>query len=180
MLKHVFTQKEKGPAEVYYEIKALLETEGFKIVSEELTDNLWDLHARKSSLTRIVLGAVRDADVIITTVKNEEKELVEVQLRIGVWGRDLAVPIIEGVATVGTATAAQHRSAHEYEENLWEKFVERLDPSLFVCHLDGIVLEDAEELESHTKMHRERELAALIIHNNPNMAAGREIMDAQI
>ena len=156
MRRHGFVEKDVGPKDVYAHIKGLLESEGFKVQSEDTRDNFWDLHARKSSMERIVLGKVRDVDVVVAGTNGK----FEVQLNTGVWGRDLAIPAIEGVATLGLATAVDLHSAHEFEERMWEQVVHNIDPSLKICRLDGLLFKSDQELQSHVKAHEQQQQAA--------------------
>ena len=153
MKRHGFVERDVDPAQVYSNVKTLLQSEGFKITSEETKSNYWDLHAKKSGIERIALGKVRDVDVIVAGSKGK----FEVQLHAGVWGRDLAVPAIEGVATLGLAAAADLHSAHEFEERMWEQIVHKIDPSLKICQLDGLLFSSDQELQSHVKMHAQQQ-----------------------
>ncbi|MDG6955846.1 MAG: hypothetical protein JRM74_02920 [Nitrososphaerota archaeon] len=147
MRRYGFTERDVKPADVYENIKSLLQGEGFKVTSEEKRDNYLDLHARKSSVEKIVLGRVRDVDAVVAGTTGK----FEVQLHAGVWGRDLMVPAIEGIATLGAAPAVEIHGAHEFEERLWEQVVSKIDPSLKICKLDGMLFQTQEELDKHVQ-----------------------------
>lgn len=155
MRRHGFVEKDADPADVYAHIKQLLQSEGFKVESEDVRPGFWDMHARKSNAERIVLGRVRDVDVVVAGAKGK----FEVQLNAGVWGKDLAVPAVEGVATLGVAAAAELHSAHKFEERIWEQVVHKIDPSLKICSLDGLLFKSDEELAEHEKAHEAQRLA---------------------
>lgn len=148
MRRHGFVERDTDPGQVFSNVKTLLQSEGFKITSEETKNNYWDLHAKKSGIERIALGKVRDVDVVIAGSKGK----FEVQLHAGVWGRDLVVPAIEGVATLGLASAVELHSAHEFEEKMWEQVVHKIDPSLKICRMDGLLFKTDQELQNHEKM----------------------------
>lgn len=131
----------------------MLQSEGFKITSEEVRDNYWDLQARKSSTERIVLGKVRDVDAVVCGSKGK----FEVQIRAGIWGRDLAVPAIEGMASLGAVTAAELHSGHQFEERLWEQVVHKIDPSLKICQQDGLLFNTDQDLAKHMQMHEQQQ-----------------------
>ncbi|MGI0091411.1 MAG: hypothetical protein ACREBS_06850 [Nitrososphaerales archaeon] len=156
MRRHGFVEKDADPAQIYSNVKTLLQSEGFKVTSEETRNNYWDLHAKKSGIERIALGKVRDVDVIVAGAKGK----FEVQLHAGVWGRDLAIPAIEGVATLGIAAAAELHSAHEFEEKMWEQIVHKIDPSLKICQLDGLLFNSDKELQTHIQMHAQQQQAS--------------------
>lgn len=157
MRRHGFVEKDIDPKDVYSHIKEILQSQGFKIVVEEPKDGLLDMHARKSNIERIVMGRVRDVDVIVSGSKGK----FEVQLHAGIWGRDLAIPAIEGVATLGIATAADLHSAHKFEEKIWEQIVNKIDPSLKICHLDGLLFKSDEELKQHQQLHQSQDQSGL-------------------
>jgi hypothetical protein len=153
MRRYGFVEKDVDPSQVYSNIKTLLQTEGFKITSEDVkNNNYWELHAKKSSLEKIVLGKVRDVDALVAGSRGK----FEVQLHAGVWGRDLAVPAIEGIATIGAAPAVELHSAHEFEERMWEQIVHKIDPSLRICPLDGLLFKSEQEMQNHANMHAQQ------------------------
>ncbi len=156
MRRYGFVEKDIDPKDVYEHVKSLLQAEGFKITDEDIRPNYWDLHAKKSNVERIVLGKVRDVDVVIAGQKGK----FEVQLHAGVWGRDLAVPAIEGIATIGAATMAELNSAHEFEERMWEQIVHKIDPSLKICPQYGLLFKTDEELQKHLEMHQQQQQQA--------------------
>ena len=145
MRRYGFVERNVQPADVYENIKSLLQGEGFKVTSEEKRENYMDLHARKSSAEKVVLGSVRDVDALVAGTTGK----FEVQLHAGIWGRDLLVPAIEGIATIGVAPAAELHSAHEFEERLWEQIVNKIDSSLKVSKFDGMLFKTQEELDKH-------------------------------
>jgi hypothetical protein len=154
--------KDIEPEEVYSHIKELLQSEDFKIESEDVKDGFWDIHARKSSAERIIMGKIRDVDVVVAGTRSK----FEVQLRAGIWGRDLAVPVVEGVATLGLATAMEVHSAHQFEEKMWEQIVRKIDPSLRICRLDGLLFKSDDELNKHIKMHEQQEMQQQAAQNS--------------
>ena len=73
------------------------------------------------------------------------------------YGREISsVPVMEGIATLGLATAAELHSAHEFEERTWEQIVHTIDPSLKICQLDGILFKTDQDLNAHIKLHEQQ------------------------
>ncbi len=125
-MKHeVFTGRNIDPSEIYKKVKAYLVDNGFRIESEDIMENFWDLRAKKTGLTKIVEGTIRDVDFIIAG----NKDKFEVQLNTGAWGRDVLIPTIEGLALFGlaglAAAPAEAFFAHKFEEDLW-KYIKNL------------------------------------------------------
>ncbi|MBX8631471.1 MAG: hypothetical protein KIY12_04590 [Thermoplasmata archaeon] len=156
MIRHGFVEKDISPEDVYSKVKELLIGEGFKITSEDVKEGIWDLHARKSSAERIVLGRIRDVDVVIAGSRGK----FEVQLHAGIWGRDVAIPAIEGIATLGVATAAELHSGHDFEKRLWREIVADIDPTLKICDIDGLLFKTQAELDQHMKTHQQQQMMA--------------------
>lgn len=156
MIKHGFVEKDIAPEDVFSHTKELLRNEGFKITSEDAKNSMWDLHARKSGTERIVLGRVRDVDVLVAGSRGK----FEVQLHAGIWGRDLAIPAIEGLATLGVATAAELHSGHEFEKRMWREIVSKIDPSLKICDIDGMLFKTQDELDQHMKAHQQQQMTS--------------------
>lgn len=156
MKRYGFVERDVRPEDVYEHIKSLIQGEGFKVTAEDKRDNYLDLHARKSGAEKIVLGRVRDVDALVAGSTGK----FEVQLHAGIWGRDLLVPAIEGIATIGAAPAVELHSAHEFEERLWEQIVKMIDPSLRVCKFDGMLFKTQDELDKHLQvLERQRQQA---------------------
>ena len=93
MIRHGFVEKDIAPEDVHKKAIELLSAEGFKVTSDDAKDGMWDIHAKKSSTERIVLGRVRDVDILIAGTKGK----FEVQLHAGIWGRDLIIPETYGI-----------------------------------------------------------------------------------
>lgn len=156
--KHGFVERDVDPADVYSHIKELLQAQEFKITSDENREGLWDIHAKKSSVGRIITGKIRDVDIIISGTKGK----FEVQLHAGIWGRDMAIPALEGLATIGIATAAELHSAHKFEEKLWEQIVNKIDPSLKICSLDGMLFNTDDEFAQHRQLHQQQSQGSMM------------------
>jgi hypothetical protein len=94
MIKHGFMEKDIEPSAVADHIKELLVNENFKITSDETRDALWEIHSKKSDRERIVLGKVRDVDVVIAGAQGK----FEVQLHAGIcWGETWLYPRLKAL-----------------------------------------------------------------------------------
>ncbi len=152
MIRHGFVEKDIAPEDVHAVTIDLLKREGFQVTSDDVKDAMWDVHAKKSGAERIVLGRVRDVDVLIAGTKGK----FEVQLHAGIWGRDLIIPAVEGIASFGVATAAELHSGHEFEKRLWKEIVNKIDPTLKICDIDGMLFKTQAELDQHIKAHQQQ------------------------
>ena len=145
MKRYGFLEKDVEPSDVYAHLKQLLIANGFEIDVESSRPNLWDLRASKRGTERIVLGAVRDADVVVAGRRGK----FEVQFKLGIWGKDLAVPAVEGVATLGLATAVDLHEEHVLENKMWRSMVHMIDPHLQICESCGFIFKSPDDLEAH-------------------------------
>ncbi len=152
MIRHGFVEKDIAPEDVHAKAIELLKGEGVQVTSDDVKSGMWDVHAKKSGAERIVLGRVRDVDVLIAGTRGK----FEVQLHAGIWGRDLVIPAVEGIASLGIATAAELHSGHEFEKRLWKEIVNKIDPTLKICDIDGMLFKTQAELDQHVKAHQQQ------------------------
>jgi hypothetical protein len=148
MRKDTFAGYNTGLSELFSFVKDLLKQNSFAVQSEEVRPEFFDLHAHRSGLRSIVHGAVRDVDFVIAG----SSQRFQVQLRAGVWGSDLLVPTV-GVTQPSSEDIKQLYSTHDLEKKLWEKIVNKIDPSLKICEQDGLTFKSEADFKLHTDMH---------------------------
>jgi len=156
MKHYVFRDKGVDPASVATRIKKFLTDNGFQIDREHSQPSLWDLRASKRGTLRVALGAVRDADVVVAGSPSR----FEVQFRLGVWGKDLIVPVVEGIASLGVTAAVDVHEERRLEDAMWRDLVQLIDPKFQVCAVCGAILESPEDLRSHQSLESDRIAAA--------------------
>ena len=105
---------------LYEEIKKYMQGLKLDVIHEEKIENFWDIKAHKGTKGSVIIGNVRDVEVMISG-KEGNYDLV---LRTGAWGKDIVVPaVIAGVLTAGTGAviigAASAYRAHAFERNFW-------------------------------------------------------------
>jgi hypothetical protein len=108
-------------SQLYEEIKKYLKDLKLDIIHEGKEENYWDLKTHKGTLSTIVIGNVRDVEVMISG-KESNYDLI---LRTGAWGKDIVVPTgLAGLLTVGSAVlpaaAVSSYRAHSFEKNFWD------------------------------------------------------------
>lgn len=107
-------------SQLYDQIRQYLKDQKLDIIHEEKQDNYWDLKAHKGTAGSVVIGNVRDVEVMISGTERN----YEVILRTGAWGRDIIVPaaiagaLTAGLAAIPAAAVAGYR-AHAFEKNFW-------------------------------------------------------------
>jgi hypothetical protein len=106
---------------LYDEIKKYLQGIKLDIISEEKMDNFWDIKAHKGTKGSVVIGNVRDVEVMISGTQGS----YDLILRTGAWGKDIVVPaVIAGVLTAGAgaviAGGVSAYRAHAFEKNFWD------------------------------------------------------------
>ena len=105
---------------LYDQIRNYLKDQKLDIIHEEKEDNYWDLKAHKGTKASLVIGNVRDVEVMISGA-DRNYDLI---LRTGAWGRDIVVPtaiaavLTAGLAAIPAAAVSGYR-AHAFEKNFW-------------------------------------------------------------
>jgi hypothetical protein len=107
-------------SQLYEQIRKYLKDQKLDIIHEENQDNYWDLKAHKGTKGSVVIGNVRDVEVMISGTERN----YDLILRTGAWGKDIIVPTaIAGVLTAGLAAipaaAVSGYRAHAFEKNFW-------------------------------------------------------------
>lgn len=107
-------------SQLYDQIRKYLKDQKLDVIHEEKEDNFWDLKAHKGTKGSVVIGNVRDVEVMISG-KEGSYDLI---LRTGAWGRDIIVPaaiagaLTAGLAAIPAAAVSAYR-AHAFEKNFW-------------------------------------------------------------
>ena len=119
--EHV-TLKNAEITQLFDGIKKHLQEIELDIIHEEKQKDYWDLKAHKGSKGSIVVGNIRDVEVMINGTTVTGHDLV---LRTGAWGKDIIVPtVIAGAATAGIAAVpvalAEIYRAHAFEKHFWD------------------------------------------------------------
>jgi hypothetical protein len=122
MRQEHITLKNVEISELFDRIKKHLQEIELDIIHEENQKDYWNLKAHKGSAGSIVVGNIRDVEVMISGNKERGHDLV---LRTGAWGKDIVVPTaIWGAATAGIATIpvalAEIYRAHAFEKHFWD------------------------------------------------------------
>jgi len=128
MRQEHITLQDVDVSRLYDEIKKYLQGIKLDIISEEKMDNFWDIKAHKGTKGSVVIGNVRDVEVMISGTEGN----YDLILRTGAWGRDIVVPAaIAGVLTAGTGAVVvggvSAYRAHAFEKNFWDHIKKTLD-----------------------------------------------------
>ena len=118
---------------LYASIKKMLEEEKFRIVKDDVTENAYHLRAVKTQVTRIIIGAARDVEVVVAG----DPDNFAVVLIVGSWGKNLAISGATGfvvastvaapAVVVGTVAAAgSYLTAIKFEEQLYKRIEEEI------------------------------------------------------
>jgi hypothetical protein len=107
-------------SQLYDQIRQYLKDQKLDVIHEEKEDNYWDLKAHKGTKGSVVIGNVRDVEVMISGTERN----YDLILRTGAWGRDIIVPaaiagaLTAGLAAIPAAAVSSYR-AHAFEKNFW-------------------------------------------------------------
>jgi len=118
---------------LYASIKKMLEEEKFRIVKDDVTENAYHLRAVKTQVTRIIIGAARDVEVVVAG----DPDNFAVVLIVGSWGKNLAISGATGfvvastvaapAVVVGTVAAAgSYLTAIKFEEQVYRRIEEEI------------------------------------------------------
>ena len=122
MRQEHITLKNVDISKLFERIKKHLQEIELDIIHEEKQKDYWNLKAHKGSKGSIVVGNIRDVEVMISGTKESGHDLI---LRTGAWGKDIIVPTaIAGAATAGIAAIpvalAEIYRAHAFEKHFWD------------------------------------------------------------
>jgi hypothetical protein len=111
-------------SELYDRIKGYFKYLKFEIIYEEKEEDYWDLKAHKGGKASVIVGNVRDVEIMISGAKSATP-YYDIVLRTGAWGKDIIVPtVIAGALTAGLAAAPvaaiEAYRAHSFEKKFWE------------------------------------------------------------
>jgi len=93
-------------ARLYADVKDALRKENYKIIKDDVTGFTFHLRAIKTNVTRIIVGAARDIELVIAGEPNN----FAVAIMVGAWGKNIAISSVTGFviasAVAGPALAA--------------------------------------------------------------------------
>ena len=107
-------------SQLYDKIRSYLKDQKLDVIHEEKEENFWDLKAHKGTKGSVVIGNVRDVEVMISGTQGNH----DLILRTGAWGKDIIVPaaiagaLTAGLAAIPAAAVSAYR-AHAFERNFW-------------------------------------------------------------
>ena len=120
-------------SKLYASIKKMLEGEKFRIVKDDVTENAYHIRALKTQITRIIVGATRDVEVVVAG----DPDNFAVVLMVGAWGKNVAISGVTGfvvastiaapAVVVGTVAAAgSYLTAIKFEEQLYKRIEDEI------------------------------------------------------
>jgi len=129
-------------AQLYQDVKDTLVKENYKIIKDDVTGFTFHVRAIKTNVTRIIVGAARDIELVIAGEPNN----FAVAIMVGAWGKNIAISSVTGFVIASTvagpalvagtlAAAGSFLTARAFEDKLHkdiEKLVEahsRLEPA---------------------------------------------------
>ena len=125
----IFKNKKIDLAKLYRLIKRKLVEDDFIFTSEVQTEHVFHLRAEKAGVARIIVGGVRDIELILAGEPNG----FALVLSVGAWGKNLMTSGTTGfvvaslaagpaVAYGGFAAAGSYLTAVGYEQDMWKMF----------------------------------------------------------
>jgi len=130
----IVKNKKIGLEKLYNSIKKKLAEDNFHVTSDVQTDFVYHLRAEKIGVTEIIIGAVKDIELIIAG----ESDSFAVVLSVGAWGKNMltsgsagyiVTSILAGPAVLygGMAATGSYVRAIAYEQDTWQMINEILE-----------------------------------------------------
>ena len=118
---------------LYANIKKMLEDDKFRIVKDDVTENAYHIRALKTQITRIIVGAARDVEVVVAG----DPDNFTVVLIVGAWGKNLAISGATGFVVASTiaapavivgtvAAAGSYLITIKFEEQLYKRIEDEI------------------------------------------------------
>ena len=112
-------------AQLYQDVKETLRKENYKITKDDVTGFTFHMRAIKTNVTRIIVGAARDIELVIAGEPNN----FAVAIMVGAWGKNIAISSVTGFVIASTvaapalaagtlAAAGSFLTARAYEDKL--------------------------------------------------------------
>ncbi|MBN2336173.1 hypothetical protein JXL21_11485 [Candidatus Bathyarchaeota archaeon] len=130
----LFKNKAVNLASLYGQIKRRLLEDDFRLTSEVQTEHVYHMRGEKTGVTEIIIGAVRDIELIIAG----EPDSFAVIFTVGAWGKNIVssgstgfivTSLVAGPAAVygGLAATTSYIRAVAYEGDFWKEIEKYID-----------------------------------------------------
>ncbi|MFH2112076.1 MAG: hypothetical protein ABIJ47_12555 [Candidatus Bathyarchaeota archaeon] len=88
-------------AQLYQDVKEALKKDNYKITKDDVTGFTFHMRAIKTNVTRIIVGAARDIELVIAGEPNN----FAVAIMVGAWGKNIAISSVTGFVIASTVAA---------------------------------------------------------------------------
>ena len=130
----IFKGKNVDLGSLYKRLKRSIEDDNFKVTSDVVTENVYHLRAEKTGLKNVIIGSVRDIELVIAG----DPSSFAVVFNAGAWGQNLSITgsagyvvatLVEGPALAwgGIAAAGSYVKAVAYERDFWQIILNEVD-----------------------------------------------------
>ena len=130
----VFKKRNIKLSSLYNRLKKKLDHDDFRIISDIVTENVYHLRAEKAGIKEIVIGAVRDIELVIAG----DSTAFVIIFTVGAWGKNITVSggmgyVVAslaagpGVVWGGIAATGSYVQAIAYEKDFWEYILKEID-----------------------------------------------------
>jgi len=119
---------------IYKRLRRSIEDDNFNVTSDVVTENVYHLRAEKTGLKNIIIGSVRDIELVIAG----DPSSFAIVFNVGAWGQNLSITgsagyivatLVEGpaIAWGGIAAAGSYVKAVAYERDFWQTIMNEVD-----------------------------------------------------
>ena len=130
----IFKGKNVDMGSLYKRLRRSIEDDNFKVTNDVVTENVYHLRAEKTGLKNIIIGSVRDIELVIAG----DPSSFAVVFNVGAWGQNLSITgsagyvvatLVEGPALAwgGIAAAGSYVKAVAYERDFWQTILNEVD-----------------------------------------------------
>ncbi len=125
------------------QLEQFMAENGFQNNTESSRRNSRQLGGSQRGAVRVAFGAARDADIVVAGTRTK----FEVRFGLEVRGKDLAIPAVEGIVTLGVASAVDLHAEHRLEEKVWRDRGGAIDPTVQICGIRGLIFRTPQDLK---------------------------------
>jgi len=129
-----FEDRNVDLSSLFNRVREMLIQEKFRVTKEDATEYAYHLKGMKTGVTRIIIGATRDIEIVIAG----EPDSFAVAVMVGAWGKNIAISTVTGYVVAsavaapafaaGTiAAAGSYITAKRFEQDFFDDILKEIE-----------------------------------------------------